>query len=357
MSEPPPLKSLFIQITHRCNLDCTFCAASGAPSDVEIPALEVLRVVKAGQSLGLDYVFFTGGEPFVRSDFERILKDTVQLGVRVAIATNGSLLSRFDLGWMSRVPTNSISLAMSLDGAKAETHDVLRGCSGAFQRTMASIRRAVGLGIPVVIQTLLQRGNAQEILGLAAMASDLSAEFRVIPEIVPKGRGQAACSATLAIDEIMKVAADLWAAAPHLKTRALVKLPPALLAPDLAAEMSRSCFWGRHVCGIMPNGDVTMCHGCLAARGSSEPPFLAGNLRRSNLQQIWNESAVFRVLREFDPNSFLGVCGRCVLRAYCRGFCRLRAILEYGDFRAPEVLCQRAYERGLFPRYMLEPTS
>jgi radical SAM protein with 4Fe4S-binding SPASM domain len=75
----------------------------------------------------------------------------------------------------------------------------------------------------------------------------------------------------------------------------------------------RGCIAGIRYCRIYANGDVTPC------------PYLpvgAGNVRQTPFGEIWDNSPVFRVLR--NPDLLTGKCGRCGYREICGG-CRARA--------------------------------
>jgi AdoMet-dependent heme synthase len=93
------------------------------------------------------------------------------------------------------------------------------------------------------------------------------------------------------------------------------------------SAMTRGCLAGTAVCFISNEGAVYPC-GYL--------PVSAGNTRTQRFAEIWNESEVFRQLR--DPEALDGKCGECRYQALCGG-CRARAYAATGSFLAEEPFC------------------
>lgn len=86
------LKRVYVEIINTCNLKCPFCPplkrkpAVMSVSDFEAVAKEVRRVT--------EYIYLhVKGEPFMHPDFERILQICAELGLRVTLTTNGTLLA------------------------------------------------------------------------------------------------------------------------------------------------------------------------------------------------------------------------------------------------------------------------
>jgi len=61
-----------------------------------------------------------------------------------------------------------------------------------------------------------------------------------------------------------------------------------------------------------------------------------GNIRERSFREIWENSPVFRDLRDFKQ--YRGKCGRCEYVRVCGG-CRARAYESTGDYLAEEPLC------------------
>ena len=90
---------LRISLTEKCNLRCTYCMpAAGIPLSPRahlMTAQEIFEIAKLFVDHGVTKIRLTGGEPFVRKDFEVIIRKLATLNVEIAITTNGILLDRY----------------------------------------------------------------------------------------------------------------------------------------------------------------------------------------------------------------------------------------------------------------------
>ncbi|OHU33882.1 GTP 3',8-cyclase MoaA [Mycobacteroides chelonae] len=93
--------NLRVSLTDRCNLRCTYCMpAEGLDwlrSDALLTAEEYIRLIGiAVTELGIRSVRFTGGEPLIYKDLERIITAVAALSPRpdIALTTNGIGLDR-----------------------------------------------------------------------------------------------------------------------------------------------------------------------------------------------------------------------------------------------------------------------
>jgi radical SAM protein with 4Fe4S-binding SPASM domain len=109
------------------------------------------------------------------------------------------------------------------------------------------------------------------------------------------------------------------------------------------SAMTRGCLAGTNVCFVSNEGDVYPC-GYL--------PVSAGSVRRLRFADIWNDSLVFRQLR--DPEELVGKCGECRYQALCGG-CRARAYAATGNFLAEEPFC--TYRPDLDEPVRLKPEA
>lgn len=90
---------LRISVTDRCNFRCTYCMpAEGLPLKKHSDILsfdEIIEVVKAGVSVGINKIRLTGGEPLVRKDLPALVKMLSEIPEieDISLTTNGVLLS------------------------------------------------------------------------------------------------------------------------------------------------------------------------------------------------------------------------------------------------------------------------
>ena len=150
-----------------CNLACTHCFISCSPTNHthEMMRLDEVRPYLAeGAALGVREYYFTGGEPFLNPDMERILAETLAVGP-AHVLTNGLLLDPARcrrLAELAAASDYSLDLRVSLDGYDAESNDPIRG-EGSFERVLAGVRNFVAAGLnPVLTVTEACPGAAAE---------------------------------------------------------------------------------------------------------------------------------------------------------------------------------------------------
>ncbi len=179
-----------ISVTDRCNLRCKYCMpASGVewiPHDRIMRYEELLRIVRICSSRGVGKVRITGGEPLVRkgiTDFVRCISSIG--GIHdLSLTTNGVRLSAMAHGLHD---AGLHRLNISLDTLDREKFIRITGID-AFERVVAGIRKAVGLGFsPVKINVVAIRGvNDDEIPAFAELTCKYDVEVRFI-ELMPMG--------------------------------------------------------------------------------------------------------------------------------------------------------------------------
>ena len=115
------LNFLDVELLERCNNNCIHCYINLPQNDPvakekEISAEEIKSILKEAASLGCRLIRFSGGEPFLREDFEELYLFARRLGLVVVIMTNATLISPRLGRLLARVPPLA-KLEVSLYGA------------------------------------------------------------------------------------------------------------------------------------------------------------------------------------------------------------------------------------------------
>src|SRR5260221_11769797 len=169
-----PLRDLCISVTERCNFRCPYCmpAEIFGPGhaflrDPQLMTLdELTQIVRAFQTLGVEKVRLTGGEPLLRVDVPelvRMLKQNLALK-DVALTTDGWLLEKLAPALRS---AGLDRLNVSVDSLNDATAGKLNGLGFKVGRVLRGIDAAAALGLPIKINCVVQRGvNEGELLEL-----------------------------------------------------------------------------------------------------------------------------------------------------------------------------------------------
>jgi len=380
---------IFWEVTKGCNLHCIHCRATATElmSPDDLPTSKALDIIKQIAAFGNPILVLSGGEPLYRGDIFQLAEYGNSLGLRVALATNGTLVTK-DVA--EKIKHSAIKrVSISLDGSDASTHDSFRGIPGAFDAAIYGLRNLQDVGVSVQINTTIARHNAHQLPTVLELARRLGADALHTFLLVPVG-----CGVDIAEEQMVPPAEyermlnwfydqsltgdiELKATcAPHYfrvarqrraaERRAGKTVPAAPIAhhpprhigptemtmpgstgislkpgggppvghtghpgghPGDMKAMTKGCLAGTGVCFISHEGEVFPC-GYL--------PALAGDLRKQSFADIWTSSIVFNKLREDDH--LKGKCGCCEFRHVCMG-CRARAFAATGDFLAEEPFC------------------
>ncbi len=149
-----------LEITQRCNLDCTLCYLSEMSEAVLDPPLaEVFRridLIHAFYGRNCD-VQVTGGDPTLRrrDELVAIVRRIAALGMRPTLMTNGIKATRPVLAELAAA--GLVDVAFHVDDTQQRKGYADEQALNALRREY--IERARGLGIAVMFNTTVHRGN------------------------------------------------------------------------------------------------------------------------------------------------------------------------------------------------------
>jgi heme b synthase len=331
------------ETTRNCNLACVHCRASATmgPYKDELGTEEALRLLDQIAEVGKPIIILTGGEPLLRSDIFDITRHGADLGMRMVMALNGTLIT--EKVAQELVDAGIQRISVSLDGSSPEIHDRFRQVEGAFEGTLRGIDLLKKVGMEFQINTTITKTNLDQIPKIQELAIDLGAVAHHIFLLVPTGRGKyivdqeidaAEYENTLNwfYDQKTKTPLQLKATcAPHyyriLRQRAKKDGISVTFQSHGLDAVTRGCLGGIGFCFISHQGIVQPC-GYLDLN--------CGDVRQSTFAEIWNHSDNFLELRNYDK--LKGKCGPCEFKRVCGG-CRARAYEATGDFMSEEPLC------------------
>lgn len=178
---------LFVKwyITQRCNLRCTHCYLTDYTKS---PSLEdVLPIVDFLGSKKVVSIVLIGGEPLARLDLVEIVSRISWNNIQTKIATNATLADRAKA--TALVEAGARKYQVSLEGATAETNDLIRG-NGTFMQARAGIRALVAAGADVSVAFTLTGLNYREVGSMFELASRLNATGIKLNAFIPMGTGR-----------------------------------------------------------------------------------------------------------------------------------------------------------------------
>lgn len=365
---------IFWELTDRCNLSCVHCRGGDhiAPAvEEELSTVEARALVDSVAERYKPVIVLTGGEPLYREDVYNIAEHIRSRGLRAALATNGTMV---DAPAARRIADAGIArVSISIDGAGPDSHDTFRGVSGAFAGALSGARALREAGVEFQFNMTVTRRNVNEMDAVFRLAEEEGARGLHLFMLVPVGCGvELAETDMLSADEYENVLEKYWhmsravsletkaTCAPHYARISAVNFRrerqdagggPGAASPDPAhpgagkvrsghpggagsRPPSLGCLAGTAVCFVSHRGEVRPC---------GYFPVEAGNVRTTPFPEIWENSRLFRDLR--NPAGLKGKCGICEYRVLCGG-CRARAYQATGDYMAEEPFCRHAPRRA-----------
>lgn len=340
---PSTLRMVAWEVTRSCNLACLHCRASSVhgPYAGELSTDECLKLIDDFASLGSPVIILTGGEPLLRQDIYAIASYGTAKGLRMVMATNGTLVTDEAVRKLKEAGIRRVSI--SIDGIDAESHDTLRGVPGAFEGALSGIESMKRGGMEFQINTTITRANLPQVQGILDLAVKIGAAAHHIFLLVPTGRGKDLAHQAISPEDYEKTLNWFYeedqrcgiqlkaTCAPHyfriLHQRKKDRGKPRHEGDHPFHAMTRGCLGGMSFCFVSHRGRVQPC-GYLDLD--------CGQVREKRFEEIWKHSAVFNDLR--DLSRYKGKCGRCEFVRVCGG-CRARAYEITGDYLAEEPFC------------------
>lgn len=175
-----------IAVTDRCNLRCFYCMPEEGiqyePKQHLLSYEEITRLLLVLGELGFKKVRFTGGEPFLRKDFMKLLENTAGLSdyESIHITSNGTLLQKH-ISKLKEMGITNINLSIdTLDPGRF--HKITR--RNDFVKVMDTFHMLVDQGFKIKLNAVIMHGiNTQDIIPLAELAKDHKVDVRFIEEM------------------------------------------------------------------------------------------------------------------------------------------------------------------------------
>ncbi|WP_195269381.1 radical SAM protein [Eubacterium sp. 1001713B170207_170306_E7] len=172
--------SATLEITKRCNLLCEFCYLNGERNKLDLldekSTDEWIEFITKCIKNNVFYINFTGGEVLTRPDFEEIYTKTYDMGTKICVFTNGTLLNDSYLQLFKKRPPDSIDI--TLYGMSAERYEQICGNGDAYYRVMEAIDNLQKAGLPVQTKTNALPALAGDYEQIAEYVKDHRLSFR-----------------------------------------------------------------------------------------------------------------------------------------------------------------------------------
>ncbi|HVT42896.1 MAG TPA: TIGR04053 family radical SAM/SPASM domain-containing protein [Thermoanaerobaculia bacterium] len=356
--------------TRACDLACLHCRAAAQPlrSKFELSTYDGYKLIDQIAELEPQVFVLTGGDPLKRPDIYEYIDYARRRGLQPSLTPSATPLLTTDS--IDRMKQAGLTrLAVSLDGATAETHDFFRGVAGSFDLTLNSIRHARKIGLPVQINSTVTRRTLGDLEAMGELLTTLDIAMWSVFFLVPTGRGKS--EEMISAIEVEEVFARLYrisqtagfdvktTEAQHYRRHVIQQrlremngdigtlMEGGTIGPEVASLFA-SASRRRDIIGMVTDQNLRVPRGVNDAKGfvfishigevypSGFLPISGGNVRNRQLKEIYRNAPIFTSLR--DTSQLRGKCGVCEFREICGGS-RARAYAMTGDVLGEEPLC------------------
>ena len=336
-------KLVYVELTRSCDLACKHCRAEAikANDPLELNKEEAFQLLGDIKGFGdpMPHVVLTGGDPLNHPFIFDIISKGRELGIGVSLSPSAT--KNLDADLFKKLKTLGVqSISLSLDGASAASHDAFRGVPGCFDDTMRAAKLSGDAKMPFQINTLVSENTVDELPLIFNEIKNLKGLNRwSVFFLISVGRGTelkelSPARAELVMHWLSEVAKDApfpvkTTEAPHFRRVELERdrnhiathKQPLLLQQGYGIRDGNGILFVSHHGDVYPSGFM---------------PLKAGNIRKSNIVDIYRDSEVFQLVR--NPANFEGKCGECEYRYICGGS-RARAYAATGNPIASDPLC------------------
>lgn len=343
----PLLGSLDLELTERCNNNCTHCCINLPMEDDgarerELSTIAIKEILSETAALGALSIRFTGGEPLLREDFIDLYLHARRLGLKVLLFTNARLITPELADLFARIPP-LVKIEVTVYGLKPESYEAVSRVPGSHEEFRRGIGRLLERNVPFVVKGALLPPNHAEMESFEAWAATLPAMDK------PPGysmffnmRGRRDSSTKNRQIQSLRLKPEDGIAILKRTGEAYIK------------EMGEFC--GKF---MSPPGDRLFSCGagygvCVDAYGMLQPclqlrhPEMVYDLLNGSLKDALTN--FFPRLREetraLNPD-YLARCARCFLKGLCEQ-CPAKSWAEHGTLDTPvEYFCQVAHVQAM----------
>lgn len=337
-----PLSGSF-ELTPVCNMDCRMCYVRMSKQQQE--AIHPLRTAREWLTLGQEakeqgmlYLLLTGGEPFLRSDFQEIYEGLHKMGFVLSINSNATLIDEGVVEWLKQIPPVRINI--TLYGSSDDTYERLCRNPQGFTQVTKAIHLLKDAGISIKLNCSVTPYNADDLEAIMEFARKEQLIIQPTSYMFPPLRrdmskiGQndrftpeEAAYYSAKIESLLNGEDSFLE---RMKTKDL-SLPidsgddcMDTQGEGIRCRAGKCSFWvtwdGRLLpCGMLPGTDV-------------------GDVFEIGFEKAWKQASEYALSIRLP-----GKCASCGLRDQCKA-CAAMVYTESGDFQTvPEYRCQMAH--------------
>lgn len=199
-----PISGTF-ELTSNCNFNCKMCYVHSCKNrSSDASPEDWIKAVDEAADAGLMYALITGGEPLTYRYFEDVYSAVYKKGVISVLNTNGYLLDRGFIDFLSKMPPSRINI--TLYGTDNSVYRDLCGVGDGFTQVDRNIKKLQEKGFNVSLNMTFVKSNIHQMNDMVAYAVENKLPLRPTTYVFPSSQNEteerldAVCAAKAAVD-------------------------------------------------------------------------------------------------------------------------------------------------------------
>lgn len=307
------LFSIEIDITEKCNADCIFCFQGNHENNKSQLSFETYsKLINDLKEMGLYYIGFSGGEPFLNKEFLKMLSYAKEKGFRVSFITNGQIMNENDIEYFSKIGVDRVTVSFHSLNIDNYLHHFGIKDKNLYYKSLNNIKYMIELGVSLGIAVTVTQKNIDELEQIMNFFIDLGLREQDI-------NFNTLLTGKRSIEEIRPSEEQI-----KKNQKILNKAEK-----EKPKEISLLCSAGIISCSIDAKGNVYPCTFFNTS---------VGNINNESIKDIWNNSHYLKTLRSLNINYFQK-CKQCEFVNRCN-VCLVTNLNENNDLFTPsEAYC------------------
>jgi radical SAM protein with 4Fe4S-binding SPASM domain len=311
------------EVTLKCDLSCRHCGSrAGHAREGELTTAQCLDLVEQMARLGIKEVTLIGGEAYLRPDWLEIIQAIRRHGMDCTMTTGGRGITPERAEQAAAAGLMSVSVSIE---ATEAVHDRLRALNGSYRAALAALAHLRAVGIPVSVNTQINRWTWQDLPALLEVLIAQRAHAWQLALTVPMGRAADEPEMLLQPYQLLEVFPLIAGLHPRAREHGIrIFLGnnvgyfgpyEELLRGHAPRGHSGSCGAGKSVLGIEADGTLKGCPSLHTEHWGG------GNILESSLEEVWERATPLRYTRDRTVDDLWGYCRTCYYAAECMSGC------------------------------------
>ena len=177
------------ELTARCNFNCKMCYVHLNNTEQlkkkELKADQWLSIASDARDQGMVFLLLTGGEPFLREDFEEIYRELIKMGILISINSNASLYDGDIRKLLKAYPPSRINV--TLYGGSEETYANLCG-NPSYNKVVQNLKYMKEDNLQVRLNVSLTPDNVHDMELIHQISQEIGLHAKTTSYMYPDVR-------------------------------------------------------------------------------------------------------------------------------------------------------------------------